>query len=349
MGGVKVCGPTKPQSFAHTTGIVADVCFRQMMSRFLNLKARIFVANFALIGVALTIAKATGVICASPWQAAVGAVILSMVAAQIIHQVRVTSWRDVMKAVHESERTGKFKPTFPEDASMPEINRLSAALNNAARSIEHSQNDLDEAYLQFVETMAQALDARDPYTAGHSLRVAAYSYTLAQAMGLSDEEAETIRVAAQLHDIGKIGIPDMVLQKPGRLTADEYGLIKLHPQIGRKILGKVGRFEQLLPVVELHHENHDGSGYPYGLAGENIPLSARIVHVADVFDAMTTNRSYRTALPLQAAIAEIERNIGRQFDPFAANTFLGLIAEGKIEIGGLQVSAEVETLETVAV
>jgi putative nucleotidyltransferase with HDIG domain len=324
------------------------------MSRFLNLKARIFVANFASIGVALTIAKATGVLCASAWHAAAGAMILSVAAAQIIHYVRVTSWRDVMKVVHESERTGKFKPDFPEDASMPEINRLSAALNNAARSIEHSHNDLDEAYLQFVETMAQALDARDPYTAGHSLRVAAYSYTLAKGMGLSEEEAETIRVAAQLHDIGKIGIPDAVLQKPGRLTADEYGLIKLHPQIGRKILGKVARFEKLLSVVELHHENHDGTGYPYGLAGNNIPLDARIVHVADAFDAMTTNRSYRSALPLQAAIGEIERNAGRQFDPIAAKTFLGLIAEGKIEIGGLQVSADVvsanaEALDSVVV
>jgi HD-GYP domain-containing protein (c-di-GMP phosphodiesterase class II) len=161
-------------------------------------------------------------------------------------------------------------------------------------------------------------------------------------MGLPAEEAETIRVAAQLHDIGKIGIPDAVLQKPGPLTAEEYGLIKLHPQIGRKILEKVVRFEGLLSVVELHHENHDGSGYPYGLAGDKVPIEARIVHVADVFDAMTTTRSYRSSLSLRAATLEIERNAGRQFDPLAAAAFLRLIAEGKIEVGGLKVSAQRE-------
>jgi putative nucleotidyltransferase with HDIG domain len=210
-------------------------------------------------------------------------------------------------------------------------------LNVAAKSILDSQANLDGAYLQFVETMAQALDARDPYTAGHSLRVAASSHLLAVAMGLSNEEAETIRIAAQLHDIGKIGIPDAVLQKPGPLTPEEYGLIKLHPQIGCRILEKVGRFDRLLSVVELHHENHDGTGYPYGLAGNAVPMDARIVHVADVFDAMTTTRSYRRELPLWAAIEEIEKNAGFQFDPLVARTFLRLIAEGRIETGGLEV------------
>jgi putative nucleotidyltransferase with HDIG domain len=228
------------------------------------------------------------------------------------------------------------------------VNRLAAALNGAARSITHSQDALDAAYLQFVETMAQALDARDPYTAGHSLRVAAYSHTLARALGLSDQDAETIRVAAQLHDIGKIGIPDAVLQKPGMLTPEEYGLIKLHPQIGRKILEKVGRFESLLAVVELHHENYDGTGYPYALAGHHVPIAARIVHVADAFDAMTTTRSYRPALSLRSATHEIERNAGRMFDPVVAKTFLKLIAEGEIEIGSLEVT-ELEIREPLAV
>jgi HD-GYP domain-containing protein (c-di-GMP phosphodiesterase class II) len=167
-------------------------------------------------------------------------------------------------------------------------------------------------------------------------------------MGLPQEDANTIRVAAQLHDIGKIGIPDAVLQKPGVLSAEEYGLIKLHPQIGRQILEKVRRFENLLSVVELHHENHDGTGYPFGLAGDSIPLFARIVHVADSFDAMTTTRSYRRALSMRAAVLEIERNAGRMFDPAAAHAFVHLIAEGRIEITKLDVSAdtevEVETL-----
>jgi HD-GYP domain-containing protein (c-di-GMP phosphodiesterase class II) len=262
--------------------------------------------------------------------------------------MEAASWRGLSDAVLESERTGRFTPNFPTDSSLAEVNRQAAALNAAARSILNSQADLDRTYLQFVETMAQALDARDPYTAGHSLRVAEYSRALALAMGLSSEAAETIHVASQLHDIGKIGIPDAVLLKPGRLTPEEYGLIKLHPQIGRKILEKVARFEELLPVVELHHENHDGSGYPYGLKGHNVPIEARIVHVADSFDAMTTTRSYRGALSLRAAIQEIERNAGSQFDPVAAKAFLRLIAEGGIEVDGLKISAQRETGSIVA-
>jgi putative nucleotidyltransferase with HDIG domain len=245
--------------------------------------------------------------------------------------------------VLESERTGTFTANFPMNSSLPEVNRQAKALNAAARSTLKSQADLAAAYLQFVETMAQAIEARDPYTAGHSLRVAEYSHLLAKAMGLSEKASETIRVAAQLHDIGKIGIPDEILQKPGRLTPREYGLIKLHPQIGRKILEKVVLFEELLSVVELHHENHDGSGYPFGRAGAKVPIDARIVHIADSFDAMTSTRSYRRALSLPAAVKEIENNAGTQFDPAAAKVFLKLIADGAIEVGSPKISEEVET------
>jgi putative nucleotidyltransferase with HDIG domain len=310
--------------------------------RSINLTGRIFVLISGSIAAALAIGALTGVVCASPLEALGAGLVLAIVQGLAISQLTASGWRGVRQAVLDSERTGRFAPNFPEDSSLPEANRMAAVLNRAARSVLNSQTDLDGAYLQFIETMAQALDARDPYTAGHSLRVAEYSHALAKAMGLPAEEAETIRVAAQLHDIGKIGIPDAVLQKPGPLTAEEYGLIKLHPQIGRKILEKVVRFEGLLSVVELHHENHDGSGYPYGLAGDKVPIEARIVHVADVFDAMTTTRSYRSSLSLRAATLEIERNAGRQFDPLAAAAFLRLIAEGKIEVGGLKVSAQRE-------
>ena len=318
---------------------------------FINLTRRTFLLIVASISLALAIAQVTGVLCTTPLQSIGGGLVLSLVLTQAVSMLQAATYRDLMDALFESERTGEFAPNFPVKSISPQVNRLSMALNAAARSVVQSQADLDGAYLEFVETMAQALDARDPYTAGHSLRVAAYSHTLAVAMGLSNEKAEVIRIAAQLHDIGKIGIPDAVLQKPGILTAEEYGLIKLHPQIGRKILEKVGRFERLLNVVELHHENHDGTGYPYGLAGNAVPIDARIVHVADAFDAMTTSRSYRSALPLRAAIHEIERNAGFQFDPAAAKTFLRLIAGGRIEIGGLEVSREipagVEILERV--
>jgi len=315
----------------------------QAMTRFLNLRWRTFLLIAALVGVTMGIAQSTGVLRATPLETVMGAFVFSGVLSRSLSILRRSVWGDLLEAVLESEREGRFTPNFPVNSTVPEVNRVSAALNGAARSIADSQADLDRAYLQFVETMAQALDARDPYTAGHSLRVAEYSHALAREMGLSEEEAWTIRIAAQLHDIGKIGIPDAVLQKPGGLTTDEYGLIKLHPQIGRRILEKVGRFERLLAVVELHHENYDGSGYPYGLSGHAVPIDARIVHVADSFDAMLTTRSYRAALPLRAVIQEIERNAGRQFDPVAAEAFLRLIAAGSIEIGGLKVAVQKET------
>ncbi len=146
-------------------------------------------------------------------------------------------------------------------------------------------------------------------------------------MDFPDAEAQNIRVAAQLHDIGKIGIPDAILQKPGPLTFEEYGLIKLHPQIGRRILEKMGKFHDFLPVVELHHENHDGTGYPYKLSGDQIPLGVRIVHVADAFDSMVTHRHYRSALPSGRAIHELKTNSGTQFNPEVVEVMLKLIAQ----------------------
>jgi HD-GYP domain-containing protein (c-di-GMP phosphodiesterase class II) len=216
-------------------------------------------------------------------------------------------------------------------ASRRKASSIAQALDSASQSLSQSQAELDRAHVQFIETMAQALDARDPYTAGHGNRVGAYAYAVAQEMGLPEGQAETIRIAGQLHDIGKIGISDVILQKPGKLTPEEWGLIKLHPQIGRKILERVGRFEKLLEPVELHHENHDGTGYPYGLAGDRIPIEARILHVVDCFDAMRTNRAYRTALPLEAAIRELEVNSGTQFDPETVGVFLRILAQGRQE------------------
>jgi HD-GYP domain-containing protein (c-di-GMP phosphodiesterase class II) len=262
---------------------------------------------------------------------AIGAAILSawVLSRWIAHPLdRLTA------AAGEAARTGFISETFPAGSEIQEINRLAGTLNNAARSIHHSRVDLDRCHLQFVETMAQVLDARDPYTAGHSIRVGSYAYAIARAMDVPAIEAENIRIAAQLHDIGKIGIPDAVLQKAGRLTVEEYGLVKLHPQIGRRILEKMGKFQVFLPVVELHHENHDGTGYPYKLAGDRIPLAARIVHVADAFDAMVTHRHYRNALPLREAIRELRVNSGTQFDPTITPVMLRLIETGLLVQSG---------------
>jgi HD-GYP domain-containing protein (c-di-GMP phosphodiesterase class II) len=232
--------------------------------------------------------------------------------------------------LRDSEKTGELGSDFHTRSSTREVNQLADALNRAAESVKESRQSLQEAYLQFVETMAQALDARDTYTAGHSNRVSEYSVAIATAMELSPERIETINVGAKLHDIGKIGIPDAVLQKPGRLTAEEYELIKQHPRIGKRILEKMGRFQTYLPIVELHHENHDGSGYPHGLKGDEIPLEARIVHVADVYDAISSDRAYRKSMSMQRVLETLKEGAGSQFDPNVVEALLSLILQREV-------------------
>jgi HD-GYP domain-containing protein (c-di-GMP phosphodiesterase class II) len=258
---------------------------------------------------------------------------VAILSACILSRFIARSLEGLIAAAGQAARTGCISEDFPGGSAIQELNRLAETLNSAARSIHHSQADLDQCHLQFIETMAQALEARDPYTAGHSIRVGSYAYAIALAMDMPEAEAGKIRTAAQLHDIGKIGIPDAVLQKPGRLTVEEFGLIKLHPQIGRRILEKMGKFQEFLPVVELHHENHDGSGYPYKLSGDRIPVAARIVHVADALDSMVTHRHYRHALTLHEAVLELRVNSGTQFDPAVTRIALKLIEAGLIEEG----------------
>lgn len=176
--------------------------------------------------------------------------------------------------------------------------------------------------MQFVESLASALDARDPYTAGHSQRVSRISCVIGQALNIDREQLEEIRVGALLHDIGKIGISDSVLQNPGRLTAEEFALIKLHPTIGRRILEAVNGFHAYLPTVELHHENWDGTGYPRALQREATPLAARIVHIADAYDAMTSDRPYRRGMTHLRAIRVLEEHAGTQFDPAIVPVFV---------------------------
>jgi len=173
---------------------------------------------------------------------------------------------------------------------------------------------IDQATEQFIDSMTRAQDARDPHTTGHSERVSANSTAMAIAMGLTASEVEIIRIGAKLHDIGKIGISETILRKPGKLTTEERSLIQQHCTLGKKILESVGRFSEFLPIVELHHENPDGSGYPYGLRKDQIPVGVRIVHVADVFDAITSNRAYRPAMPQKQAWKLLLDGRGPMFD-----------------------------------
>jgi putative nucleotidyltransferase with HDIG domain len=182
------------------------------------------------------------------------------------------------------------------------------------RGLAHAEAETQAAYLGAIHALAAALDARDPYTAGHSDRVSALSVLIAREMGLPDADVDVIRLGALLHDIGKIGISDEVLRKPAPLTFAEFEQIKRHPALGARILRQVPFLTPHLTIVELHHERPDGRGYPRGLRGDAIPLAARIVHVADAFDAMTSARAYRPAKSTAWAVEELRRGAGTDFD-----------------------------------
>jgi HD-GYP domain-containing protein (c-di-GMP phosphodiesterase class II) len=189
---------------------------------------------------------------------------------------------------------------------------------------QHLYDDLADLLMGLLHALVNSIDAKDQYTCGHSERVAFISRTLAQAAGLSRAECQRIYLGGLLHDIGKIGVPDAILCKPGRLTEAEFDAMKKHPEIGAKILSRVRQIADLTPGVLHHHERMDARGYPYGLAGRTTPLLGRIICLADCFDAMTTDRTYRAAMPLPTVIAEIRRCSGTQFDPELAERFLKL-------------------------
>jgi HD-GYP domain-containing protein (c-di-GMP phosphodiesterase class II) len=263
--------------------------------------------------------------------AGVLALIVAVLFTCVSSRVIVNPIGRVIEHLRESERAGTLKSFDVTVTGAPEIRELMDGFNRAACAIRGGQEDLHSAYVEFVQSLASALDARDPYTAGHSGRVCRYSCAIAQAMTFDREELRKLGIGALLHDIGKIGIPDAVLQKPSRLSQEEFELIKTHPTVGRRILEAVNGFAPYLDVVELHHENWDGTGYPRGLRGEEVPLSARIVHVADAYDAMTSDRPYRSGMPAEAAFRILGDNAGTQFDPAVVDVFVEIWRNGGIE------------------
>lgn len=230
----------------------------------------------------------------------------------------------VVDHLQKAASTGVLVQLEGPPSPIVEIRELAEIYNHAAASVRASGEQLQGAYLEFVSSLASALDARDRYTSGHSHRVSELSCAIAAAMALAPDDIERIRIGALLHDIGKIGIADRVLQKPGRLNEEEWQAIKEHPVIGRRILEEVNGFAPYLGAVELHHENWDGSGYPHGQRGTETPIDARIIHVVDAYDAMTTDRSYRSAMSHDRAISILRENAGRQFDAQIVAVFLSL-------------------------
>ncbi len=182
--------------------------------------------------------------------------------------------------------------------------------------------DLRELFYKTIKLIAAALDAKDPYTHGHSMRVTMYSMILAKKLNLDDTMLEEIETAGLLHDIGKIGIPQRILCKPGKLTDEEFEVMKSHPEQGEKMLKDIKKLTLISNWLRTHHEKWDGTGYPNGMKGEEIPLSGRIIALADTYDAMTSDRPYRKALSHEVAIEEIKRCAGTQFDPVLAQLFV---------------------------
>ena len=212
---------------------------------------------------------------------------------------------------------------------MNQIKKINTELSDTYKKLE-------KAYLDSIQTLRYTIEAKDIYTRGHSDRVAAFSVLIGQKLGLSDKDLRTLQIGGLFHDVGKIGVPDSILQKEGKLTDDEYSQIKQHPNIGVHILSNATIFEDILPIVEHHHEKYDGTGYPGKLAGEDIPYLARIAAIADSFDAMSSRRAYRDSLPLDKIISEFMRCRGTQFDPKLDDLFIDILENHFDEIKAIQ-------------
>ncbi|HMK28899.1 MAG TPA: HD-GYP domain-containing protein, partial [Terriglobales bacterium] len=232
---------------------------------------------------------------------------------------------DFSQRVNLTSRTeiGELANTF---------NSMSDDLERLIRDLKKAAEENRELFLGSIQMLAGAVDEKDPYTRGHSDRVTRFSVLIARQLGFSGEEIERVRIAAQLHDVGKIGIEDRILKKPGALTPEEYDVMKSHTVRGANILRPVKLLAEMIPGIELHHESLDGKGYPYGLKGEQIPMAARIIAVADTFDAMTTNRPYQAAFDPEYAVRIIKTLSKTRFDVRCVEALAQLFERGELRV-----------------
>ena len=257
--------------------------------------------------------------------------------------------RPIQGLVHSTRAIARAE--FHERAEVrgaAEISELAETFNTMAGDIEKYVDRLQlaatenrELFMGSIRMLAAAIDEKDPYTRGHSGRVAKYSLIIGNELGLSAEELDKLRISALLHDVGKIGVDDHVLKKPGKLTEEEFALMKQHPVKGANIMRPVAQLREMLPGIELHHERMDGGGYPYGLAGEQIPMMARIIAVADTFDAITTNRPYQSAMDLEYAMNRIQQLSGEKFDADVVRAIQHAVDIGKLKLSASLVEVEV--------
>jgi putative nucleotidyltransferase with HDIG domain len=237
--------------------------------------------------------------------------------------------------VHQSERLGVLYVDTRGTTNAfikSDLELLVAFSGPAAIAIKNAQyvHKLERAYEDTLIAIANAVEARDHYTIGHTWRVTNFALEIARTLGWSEERLELCEIGGLLHDVGKIAVHDAVLQKPGQLTEDEFARMKIHPERGARMLRDIERLVPIIPYCLYHHERYDGNGYPFGLAGENIPIEGRLIAVADTFDAMTSNRPYRRGLHPEVAIAEIVKARGTQFDPLIVDALVVCYREGRI-------------------
>jgi putative nucleotidyltransferase with HDIG domain len=203
------------------------------------------------------------------------------------------------------------------------------AFLNMLEDLNESYKELEDLFIKLIRVMINALDAKSPWTKGHSERVSLYAEQIALEMSIDADEVKNVRLAGILHDIGKIGTYDYLLDKPGKLTKEEYEIVKKHPAQGAVILQGIKQLRDIIPMIEYHHEKIDGTGYPYSLKGEEIPTGAKILHVADSFDSMTSDRPYRVSPGIEFALSELHKYRGKQFDPLVVDAFLRVLERRK--------------------
>ncbi len=224
------------------------------------------------------------------------------------------------------------------------FNQMTDRLENFIEDLRNAAEDNRQLFLGTVKALAAAIDGKDPYTRGHSERVARFSIAIGESLGLPDDELEKLRISALLHDVGKIGIDDNILKKPAALTDEEYEIMKGHPQKGYKIMSQIPAMRDFLPGMHMHHEMMDGRGYPQGLKAEQIPMQARIVSVADTFDAMTTDRPYQQGMALEDALARIKTFIGTRYDETVVAALVAACESGQIAAGRVKLSPRAQEL-----
>lgn len=252
-------------------------------------------------------------------------IVLSLLACWFVARGITRPLLRLILGVREVER-GNFEKKV-DVKSNDEIQELAAAFNKMTAGLKETQEKLQRSYLNTIQSLAQALEAKDPYTRGHSERVKRYAVDIAGRLGLSSEEIRLLEDICVLHDIGKIGIPENILAKPSSLSEEEWRIIKMHPIIGEKILQHIEFLRPGLSIIRDHHERPDGKGYPNSLKMEDISLLASIVAVADAFDAMTSNRPYRKAFTKDETIAVLKQNKGSQFDSRVVDVFIDYLKE----------------------